>query len=698
MSRTATPHIFTTAVDIHAHTGSPMLSPEERWGRRDGPLSLHDSFGVTMESDTSSRQPTGKSSSASVNHDQSPSQAAMSESQVTTSRSSAAQSVEAQQHTQQLNGNPDDIVNPKNLTEEQVMEKVTDMVQKLKQLEDYQHGNGMKLQKVIGDFYWDYNSFREAIGNKLCSLEYSVVTMKMLKSLNAVGIFKNDDVWFPTYYTYNTMWNYSDASLKLAKSLAEADAVRLLTLNCGHKPYINAIHSKNVYYVIKASLSILHNIAKNPDTKHLFKECKAAEVIMPFINFNDEMLKILAMLTLARIVEEEENTQLIDETGTIKCIIGWIGKALDSPRRRHRGFTPQELTEGLDKLAVNDSNKMKIIEENALPIFLRMLQHDDVREHTTTARAIWTLSFDKHVRDQIIEFPEIVPNLEKLQESTNKNVQTNANGALWIINGENDASRAASCSKSGLKNKSHIFVSYSWSDMDTVYKLRDRLKEEGYAIWIDVEKMGGSTLQAMAEAVENAAVVLVCMSEKYKQSPNCRTEAEYTFQLRKDYIPLMLQKRYRPDGWLGAILGAKLYFDFSGKYPFEKTFQGLTKELRGRGQVSANSSPLDNPDSGVVVESSSSLVAAAPPSSSSHITTSKSHVSKMSREAVSHWLQTLQLDGCIPALSQFDGKLLHRLKQMKLEAPEFFYQCLEKKLKMDLIEILKFTDALESLG
>lgn len=38
---------------------------------------------------------------------------------------------------------------------------------------------------------------------------------------------------------------------------------------------------------------------------------------MPFINFNDEMLKILAMLTLARIVEEEENTQLIDETGQL---------------------------------------------------------------------------------------------------------------------------------------------------------------------------------------------------------------------------------------------------------------------------------------------------------------------------------------------------------------------------------------------
>ena len=30
-------------------------------------------------------------------------------------------------------------------------------------------------------------------------------------------------------------------------------------------------------------------------------------------------------------------------------------------------------------------------------------------------------------------------------------------------------------------------------------------------------------LEAMAEAVENAAVVLVCLTQRYKESPNCRT-------------------------------------------------------------------------------------------------------------------------------------------------------------------------------
>ena len=52
----------------------------------------------------------------------------------------------------------------------------------------------------------------------------------------------------------------------------------------------------------------------------------------------------------------------------------------------------------------------------------------------------------------------------------------------------------------------------------------------------------------MANAVENSYCVLVCMSEKYKMSPNCRLEAEYSVQLNKPIIPLILQNNYKPDG------------------------------------------------------------------------------------------------------------------------------------------------------
>ena len=41
---------------------------------------------------------------------------------------------------------------------------------------------------------------------------------------------------------------------------------------------------------------------------------------------------------------------------------------------------------------------------------------------------------------------------------------------------------------------------------------------------------GGSTLQAMALAVERAAVVLVCMSQVYKDSASCRTGIQPKFR------------------------------------------------------------------------------------------------------------------------------------------------------------------------
>ena len=58
------------------------------------------------------------------------------------------------------------------------------------------------------------------------------------------------------------------------------------------------------------------------------------------------------------------------------------------------------------------------------------------------------------------------------------------------------------------------------------------------------------------------------------------SEAEYAFQQRKKIVPLMLERGYKPDGWLGFILGAKLFYDFSGKYPFQDKLNDLLKELR----------------------------------------------------------------------------------------------------------------------
>ena len=70
----------------------------------------------------------------------------------------------------------------------------------------------------------------------------------------------------------------------------------------------------------------------------------------------------------------------------------------------------------------------------------------------------------------------------------------------------------------------------------------------------DLDNMKGSTVDAMSDAVDNAVVMLSCISLAYKESANCRLEAQYGHQQDVDMIPLMMEEGYKPMGWLGPGL------------------------------------------------------------------------------------------------------------------------------------------------
>ena len=62
-------------------------------------------------------------------------------------------------------------------------------------------------------------------------------------------------------------------------------------------------------------------------------------------------------------------------------------------------------------------------------------------------------------------------------------------------------------------------------------------------------------------------------------------EAEYTYQLHKDIIPLMMDYKYKPDGWLGIIVGTKFWIDFTERHKVDSNVEKLVKELGSRGKI-----------------------------------------------------------------------------------------------------------------
>ena len=65
----------------------------------------------------------------------------------------------------------------------------------------------------------------------------------------------------------------------------------------------------------------------------------------------------------------------------------------------------------------------------------------------------------------------------------------------------------------------HVMLSYNWEFQMTIKRLNLALKARGYNVWIDVEKMQGSTIEAMADAVEQSAVMCYAVSQSCERRP-----------------------------------------------------------------------------------------------------------------------------------------------------------------------------------
>lgn len=192
--------------------------------------------------------------------------------------------------------------------------------------------------------------------------------------------------------------------------------------------------------------------------------------------------------------------------------------------------------------------------------------------------SIWFLSFDLSCARNIHSHDKYFALLVQLAETNpNDMIQQAAKGILWQL--KQTMASSVTINQPIVTNSSqHIMLSYNHDCKVLVQRICEQLRLSGYRTWMDTDDMHGSTLDCMAHAVEQSCVIIMCMTEKYKQSPNCQSEAEYAYRLKKPFVPILLQAKFKPDGWLGMLLGTKLYVDFT-KSDFDSNYKKLVKEI-----------------------------------------------------------------------------------------------------------------------
>ena len=380
--------------------------------------------------------------------------------------------------------------------------------------------------------------------------------------------------------------------------------------------------------IIQSFLGILHNISRRLRDRELF--ANREQTLLYFAKKKVPAIAALSLLTLAYLVDENTNHLILADENLLSFIITLLdGACRWEDRRRCYGFSAKELAEGVSYLAINDTNKNVLGQNGVIPVLISVIKtsnEDD--EKASATRALWMLAFDDSNKEKVRQEEGAMDILHQLQQSKNSEVQKAAAGALWELEGKTARQSSEKIESTG----NHVMISYQWDSQEVLVEVKNRLQASGYRVWMDLEQMGGSTLETMAKAVENSSVVLVCVSERYKESPNCRSEAEYTYKLGKDIIPLMMQRNYKPDGWLGMLVGTKFRIDFHSKHVMEHGVTKLIKELGGRGK---DVDVTDGPYEPVVQAVQADIVATSPSSPGE---------STWTNEEVKQWFKEIGLE------------------------------------------------------
>ncbi|XP_006816972.2 uncharacterized protein LOC100367365 [Saccoglossus kowalevskii] len=497
---------------------------------------------------------------------------------------------------------------------------------------------------------------------------------------------------YSCYCATSVLWNTCDASPKMCKEVGKAGIIAIIVEDLkAFKAYSTSTstHELTDRY-LGSLLATTHNIVRNYDgNRHYARDAGAVKLLQHYLALEKILYRSYALLSLSYIVNEKENDKINTGNENIQFFVDMLESAVEATDHRetvHNGFHTTELVAGMTKLAVNDSNKMKLVEQGILPPLYKLLQSDCTHdEQRLAACALWTLAFKKENVDKIRKYPGVVDALSKLQKSAHRGVREACDGALWELGETTKGEKPLD--ESDKSRQGHIMISYNWDVQKRMIKLKDKLKSKGYNVWMDIEKMGGSTLEAMANAVQGADVVLICMSEKYKFSNSCRSEAEYTYKLEKPFIPLKVQSGYQPDGWLGIMLGTKLYYDFSTENRLEENFPDLVKALGDQGKRDE-----------LAVAKQEFNTNAAPSSINIGPSTKPNDVKSWNNDDVKNWLRDYELGHLTPKFAKYDGYKLLTMKTLSIKAPEFFYGSLDKKLGIrDMYDIVTFTAAIEEL-
>ncbi|CAF3641336.1 unnamed protein product [Rotaria sp. Silwood1] len=359
--------------------------------------------------------------------------------------------------------------------------------------------------------------------------------------------------------------------------------------------------------VIGQSLTLLYNLGVEDEIRsklkhrNIFSICSKLRLIKDkTIHFMSHFLIIMLDLKTFNDVHEPH---LLSKT----CV-EYIDKCVKEPRLSYEGIKLHRLLKHIEIFVRNDAFTESLAEEKeGILVMTKCVcvinteeKHLDNQRKEILKRIqqsavciIWKLSFYGPTTSKKLKSNDLfIEQLLILLNGTSQKSKQNADAIIWRL-GSEAAIRYEQTEKEKHKQRFKkdttdedqlnltdewdetipydVLISYSniINDVILANKIYNRLSSKGYRVYS--EKQGKHRLELIEKAVSKKKPILACLSSTYRASKICMAEIEYANTHSSPIIPVLVEAKYKMQGWLKHVIG--------GKNPIDLTQKNFNEEL-----------------------------------------------------------------------------------------------------------------------
>lgn len=321
-------------------------------------------------------------------------------------------------------------------------------------------------------------------------------------------------------------------------------------------------------------------------------------------------------------------------------------------------------------------------------------------EINLTLELLAQLSFDNEIRDDMNASSDFQTNLSELEKiDVNKVKDVNKKSVIsnikilleqikWNLSANTLTSPPATTTDTNTSFQ-HVMISYNvlnLAEKEFCLGLKAKLESlNDFKVWLN--ENGEATLYEMTKAVENSFCMLICVSEKYRQSIPCQIEAQHGFRLKKKILPFVCHKNVSYEnfrGWLATVLLPESFLIDFVKIDFDECIYRIKHELEAL-RPNAKSKKVEPTFSVVKISDDVKAVVMIKPEEWTDV--------QVKEWFIRNDINLLIFDYFRPCT----GKILRQMYQMNVRTPEFYNQSMKEIKNIKFNMIVSFTACLEEL-